>query len=80
MKDKSPNKSMLTRLNSIIKEIEDDSRPGGKNFLTPTSLAILGRTSRLLTKALGRKGKLAKGGIVKKSRGGSVTKKTKKKK
>ena len=79
MVDKSPNKSMLTRLNSIIKEIEDNSRPGGKNFVKPPSLAILGRASRLITKALGRKDKLAKGGIVKKRYGGSVTKKTKKK-
>ena len=72
MKDKSPNKSMLTRLDSIIKEIE-----GPKNNLPPGSLKLIGKITKLL-KSTGTK--KAKGGIVKKSRGGSVTKKTKKKK
>ena len=72
MNDKSPNKSMLTRLDSIIKEIE-----GPNNNLPPGSLKLIGKITKLL-KSTGTK--KAKGGIVKKSRGGSVRKKTKKKK
>ena len=74
MNDKSPSKSLIKRLEATIKTIEDDSRKGGKNYLTPSGLAVLGRASRLLTKALGRKGELAKGGIVKKNKGGLMVK------
>ena len=72
MVNKSPNKSMLTRLDSIIKEIE-----GPNNNLPPGGLKLIGKITKLLK---GKGTKKAKGGIIKKRYGGSVKKKTKKKK
>jgi hypothetical protein len=74
MNDKSPNQSMLKKLEAKIKKIESNAIDQAMKEFVPKGYKKENIRSLFNFK------KKAKGGIVKKRYGGSVTKKTKKKK